>query len=115
MIIAFIPYHYIKFNLLGITEGESAKGSYDQYELMFPTDYEKRNPLTKKDAMIKYFNRLEQKGLIDNIQSRYFISNIEKESSMDSYYKTSGNVEYKNIRKNIFKISKNHKYRIRIC
>ena len=114
VIIVFIPYHYIKFNLLGITEGEITKGSYDQYELMFPTDYEKQNPLTKKDAMIKYFNRLEQKGLIDNIQSRYFISNIEKESSMDSYYKTSGHVgnllNYYEFHKQFIKTKKQDKY-----
>ena len=78
VIIAFIPYHYLTFNLLGITEGEITKGSYEDYELMFPTDYAKQNPLTKKEAMIKYFKHLEQMNYIDSIQSNYFINNKKK-------------------------------------
>ena len=46
IVLAVIPYHSFKFNLLGISEGELTKGSYDEYELTFPTDYEKKNPLT---------------------------------------------------------------------
>ena len=92
IIIAFIPYHEIKFNLLGVTEGEITKGSYDEYELMFPTDYEKQNPLTKKAAMIKYFKLLRKSNLIDDIQNEYLTNRIKKESAMVNYYKTSKNV-----------------------
>ena len=65
IILAFIPYHSLKINLLGLTEGETTKGSYDEYALMFPTDYEKENPLTKKRAMIKHFNKLREMNIID--------------------------------------------------
>ena len=114
IIIAFIPYHYIKFNLLGITEGEITKGSYEEYELMFPTDYEKQNPLTKKDAMIKYFQKLEQKNLIDNIQSKFLINKTEKESTVDNYYIASKNIDnllnYYEFQKQFIKSKRKYKY-----
>ena len=91
-VIIIIPYHSLKINLLGIKEGEVTKGSYDEYELMFPTDYEKQNPLTKKAAMIRYFKKLRQMNEIDDIQSKFLINSMNKESSMINYYKTSRNV-----------------------
>ena len=92
IIIAFIPYHTLRLNLLGVTEGEVVKGSYDEYSLMFPTDYEKENPLTKTSAMIKHFKKLEAMNIIDKYQSEYLINNVKKESIMDTYYKNSRNV-----------------------
>ena len=92
IVIVFIPYNDIKINLLGVTEGDAKKGAYEDYELMFPTDYEKQNPLTKKKAMIKYFKKLEKMSLIDKYQSNYLINNTNKESFMENYYKTSKNI-----------------------
>ena len=92
LIIAIIPYDSFKINLLRVTEGEITKGSYEDYELTFPTDYEKQNPLTKKEAMIKYIKRLRKMDFIDDIQSEYLINRIKRESSMVNYYKTSRNV-----------------------
>ena len=60
---------------------------------MFPTDYEKQNPLTRNKAMIKYFKKLERMKLIDKYQSDYLIKNATNESIMDNYYKTSKNTE----------------------
>ena len=92
IVIAIIPYHSFKFNLLGITEGEMTKGSYDEYELTFPTDYEKQNPLTKKEAMIKYFGRLKEMNSLNSIQYDFLIDKVKKENPMINYYKTSKNV-----------------------
>ena len=92
VILAFIPYHSLRINFLGTTEGETSKGSYDEYSLMFQTDYEKENPLTKKKAMIKHFNKLREMNLIDKYQYEYLIKDIQKESTMDNYYKTSKNI-----------------------
>ena len=92
LVIVIIPYQSIKFNLLGVTEGEITKGPYNEYELMFPTDYEKQNPLTKKTAMIKYFKQLRKMNLIDEIQSSYLIDKVKSERTMVNYYKTSQNV-----------------------
>ena len=114
IIIAFIPYHSIKVNLIGTSEGEVTKGSYGDYEMMFPTDYEKQNPLTRKNGMIKYFKRLEQLDLIDRIQSQTLIDNIKRESTMDSYYKTSksvGNIlTYYQFQNQFVKIKKKYKF-----
>ena len=93
IITAFIPYHSFRFNLLDMTEGEAKKGSYEDFELLFPTDYEKQNPLTKKKAMIKYLKKLEQMNFIDKAQSDYLKSKVNKESIMDNYYITSKNIE----------------------
>ena len=92
IVIIFIPYHSFKFNLLGFKEGEITKGSYEEYELIFPTDYEKQNPLTKREGMIKYIKKLKSMNYIDKIQYQFLINNINKESSMVNYYKTSRNV-----------------------
>ena len=92
IVIAIIPYHSFHFNLLGVTEGEMAKGSYDEYELTFPTDYEKQNPLTKKEAMIKYFDRLREINSLNNIQYNFLIDKVKKENPMINYYKISKNV-----------------------
>ena len=89
IIIAFVPYHSLKINFLGVTEGETSKGSYDDYVLMFPTDYEKENPLTKKKAMIAHFKKLREMNLIDKNQCEFLIKDIQNESTMDNYYKTS--------------------------
>ena len=114
LILAFIPYPAFKANLLGTTEGDAKKGSYEDYELMFPTDYEKQNPLTKKEAMINYFKKLELMKLIDKYQSDYLIKNANNESLMDNYYKTSRNPE--NIlnsyefQRQFLKLKKKYKY-----
>ena len=92
IVIAVIPYHSFKFNLLGISEGEMTKGSYDEYELTFPTDYEKENPLTKKEATIKYFERLKQLNVLNNIQYNFLVDKVKKENHMINYYKISKNV-----------------------
>ena len=92
IVIAIIPYHSFHFNLLGVTEGEMTKGSYDEYELTFPTDYEKQNPLTKKEAMIKYFDRLREMNSLNNIQYNFLIDKVKKENPMINYYKISKNV-----------------------
>ena len=102
------------FNLLGITEGDAKKGSYEDYELMFPTDYEKQNPLTKKKAMIKYFKKLELMNFIDKYQSDYLIKNANKENIMDTYYKTTkdtGNIlnSYE-FQRQFLKLKKKYKY-----
>ena len=114
IVIAFIPYDSIKFNLLGVKEGEITEGSYDEYELMFPTDYEKQNPLTKKEAMIKYFERLRSKNLIDEIRSNYLINKIKKESTLVNYYKISKNVgnilNYYEFQNQFAKLRKEYKF-----
>ena len=92
IVLAVIPYHSFKFNLLGISEGEMTKGSYDEYELTFPTDYEKQNPLTKKEATIKYFERLRQLDVLNNIQYNFLVDKVKKENHMINYYKISKNV-----------------------
>ena len=92
IVIAFIPYQSYKINFLGVTEGETTKGSYEDYYLMFPTDYEKQNPLTRKSAMMKYFKKLEEMNLIDKYQSQILINEIQKEDILTNYYKTSRNV-----------------------
>ena len=92
IVITFTPYNDININILGITEGDAKKGTYEDYELMFPTDYEKQNPLTKKNAMVKYFKKLEKMSLLDKYQSKYLINNLNKESYMDNYYKTTKNI-----------------------
>ena len=114
IVVGLVPYHSFEINFLGTTEGEAKKGSYEDYELMFPTDYEKQNPLTKKKAMIKYFKKLEQMNLIDKYQSDYLINNTNKESIMDGFYKTTKNtaniLNSYEFQRQFLKLKKKYKY-----
>ena len=114
IIIVFIPYDSIKFNLIGIKEGEITKGSYDEYELMFATDYEKQNPLTKKEAMIRYFEKLRNYNIIDKIQCENLINKVKKESTLVNYYKISKNVgnilNYYEFQNQFTKVRKKYKH-----
>ena len=114
IVIVFIPYSSIKFNLLGIKEGEITKGSYDEYELMFATDYEKQNPLTKKEAMIRYFEKLRSHNMINQIQYENLINRVKKESSIVNYYKISksvGNIlNYYEFQNQFAKVKKKYNY-----
>jgi hypothetical protein len=114
IVIVFIPYSSIKFNLLGIKEGEITKGSYDEYELMFATDYEKQNPLTKKEAMIRYFEKLRSHNMINQIQYENLINRVKKESTIVNYYKISksvGNIlNYYEFQNQFAKVKKKYNY-----
>jgi hypothetical protein len=42
--------------------------------------------------MIKHFNKLREMNLIDKYQCEYLIKSVQKESTMENYYKSSKNV-----------------------
>ena len=93
IVIAFIPYQSIKLNLIGITEGEAKKSTYEENLLLFTTDYAKQNPLTRKKAMIEYFTKIRDKNIIDAQQCDELIEEIKNENIIDDYYKTSKNID----------------------
>ena len=64
--------------------------------------------------MIKYFEKLEKKKYIDNIQSTYLINKIKKESTLDNYYIASKNIDsllnYYEFQKQFIKLKRKYKY-----
>lgn len=92
-VIAVIPISSIKFNLIGISEGETNLSTYEDNYLQFSIDYEKQNPLTKKEGMIKYFKKAGSHRVLRKKQLEKCIHNLMNENTMDSYLKTSRNID----------------------
>lgn len=92
-IIGILPLSSIKINLIGISEGQTNLSTYEDNYLQFSIDYEKQNPLTKKEGMIKYFKKEASKSVYRKKQLEKCIQNLQNEKTMDSYLKTSRNID----------------------
>ena len=91
-ILCLLPYEAIRFNLLGITEGETKSVSYAQNAVYFSCDYEKLNPLTRKQGYINYFNYLNHKCIIDPGECAKIIDFVEKQNEFASYVHLKRNI-----------------------
>ena len=82
-----IPYHhflskdYIKFN-----ESLLHNKKYDEAYLSFNTDYERANPMTKKEGNIRYYTKLKDKGIINQSEYDKRISEFNNFNIMESYF-----------------------------
>ena len=122
-ILIIIPYNQIfSFDFIGIKEYElkNTKNYEDEY-FNFYNDYERSNPMTKKEGMKRFIFKLKEKGYI-NVIDEAILKNINNINLMEVYYKSkknyntfliqrgfsfynskNGNIEYKNILKNFQK------------
>ena len=55
--------------------------------LSFYNDYQRQNPLTKKEGLTYYINKLYEHGLISKYTHDYALDNITKINVMELYYK----------------------------
>ena len=55
----------------------------------FFNDYERQNPMTKKEGLLKYINTLREKKLISEKVKKIAAENVENINIMEVYYKSS--------------------------
>ena len=88
-VLMIIPYNQIlAFDLIGISESELKKNqSYEDYYFSFYNDYERTNPMTKKDGIKHFLNKLIDNGLINKKDYDAILDNFENINLMETYYK----------------------------
>ena len=91
-ILIIIPYHRIlSREYFDVEESQLNKMKYEEAYLTFNTDYERSNPMTKREGTLKYLNELKNQGLIDNQTYQKQLQDINNANLMDLYYKQRTN------------------------
>jgi hypothetical protein len=91
-ILIIIPYNQILlFDFIGIKEWQLKNNkNYEEEYFNFYNDYERANPMTKKDGMKRFIFKLKQKGYINTINT-VILNTIDNINLMEVYYKTKKN------------------------
>ena len=55
----------------------------------FYNDYERQNPITKKEGLLKYFENLKKKRIIPKKMLKISTNNVENINLMEAYYRSS--------------------------
>ena len=101
-ILLVAPYQLVlNHDFVGFKETEINSLTFDEAYLEFYTDYERANPMTKKEGMIKYIEKLFEIGKIDKKSKENFLKNIENINLMKVYYENRQNVNLIKIQKNL--------------
>ena len=88
-----IPYNQIfDFDFIGINESELTTETYEECYFTFFNDYEKTNPMTKKEGIQNFMLKLEKDGLISRAEYSNIISNFQDANLMETYYKARKNI-----------------------
>ena len=94
-ILTIIPYKQInkyifKYNI-NLKESKIHKLYLDDVYFTFFNDYERANPMTKKEGIIKYLDGLKDKGIISDSIYQKNLDNLENVNLMQLYYNESKN------------------------
>ena len=89
----FIPYNQIfDIDFIGISESELTTQDYEECYFTFFNDYEKTNPMTKKEGIKNFMLKLEKDGLISRSEYSKILSNFDNANLMETYYKARKNI-----------------------
>ena len=91
-ILIFIPYNQIfTFDFIGIKESQlkNAK-TYDEEYFEFYNDYERSNPMTKKEGMKRFIFKLKQKRYINTLDEAIY-KTLDNINLMEMYYQSKKN------------------------
>ena len=87
-----IPYNQIfDFDFIGINESQLTTDDYEGCYFTFFNDYEKTNPMTKKEGIKNFMLKLEKDGLISRSEYSKILSNFDNINLMETYYKARKN------------------------
>ena len=88
-VLIIIPYNQIfAFDFIGINESElKINQTYEDYYFSFYNEYERINPMTKKEGIKNFFNKLKENGLISKSDHQLILQNFENINLMETYYK----------------------------
>ena len=92
-ILIIVPYNQIfGVDLIGINESEiKGNQTYEDDYFDFYNDYERTNPMTKKEGIKHFFMKLVDNGLITKQSYEDIINNFENINLMETYYKARKN------------------------
>ena len=86
-ILIIIPYHKIlSKEYFDVEESELNNKKYNDAYFSFRIDYERANPMTKKEGTINYLNKLRNENMIDEKTYRKQLEDINNANLMDLYY-----------------------------
>jgi hypothetical protein len=72
-ILCTIPYHrFLKFSVLGMNESDIFTETYEDVYLDFYMDYERTNPITRKEGYENYLNGLIKKQILTEKEAERF-------------------------------------------
>ena len=99
-ILIIVPFQiFLNYDFIGYKESEINKLSFDDLYLDFYTDYERANPMTKKEGIKNYITSLYENNIINEKQKDNYLNNIEKINLFKAYYENRQN-------RNLIKIQK---------
>ena len=88
-----IPINQIfDIDFIGINESDLNKEKYEECYFTFFNDYEKANPMTKKEGIKNFMLKLEKDGLISRSEYSQIIANFDNANLMETYYKARKNL-----------------------
>ena len=92
-ILIIIPYNQIFVcDFIGIRESDlKSNQTYEDLSLAFYNDYEKINPMTRKDAIKRFLDNLLKNALISKPDYDKIFQNIDKVNLIETYYKAKKN------------------------
>ena len=93
LFLLLIPYNQIsRIDFIGVSESQiKSDVNYNNSFFKFCTDYERSNPMTKKEGMKNFLNNLKENGLINEIDHNSIFNNIDNINLMETYCKTRKN------------------------
>ena len=100
-VLLLIPYNQIFiFDFIGINESELKKNqNYEDYYFSFYNDYERNNPMTKKDGIKHFLDKLIENALISKKDYDTILQNFENINILETYYKARINFTHNLIQK----------------
>jgi hypothetical protein len=94
-ILIIIPYNRIlSIDSLDIDESSLHNQKYDDAYVNFYIDYERANPMTKKEGYIKYQKTLRDRGYIKNDEYEKFIFDVNNINPMNMFFNRRGGGGY---------------------
>ena len=116
-ILIFVPYHYmieyIIKDFLLLRESSVHKSSLDEVYLTFFNNYERANPMTKKEGITNYLNGLKSKEIISESIFQENMNNLQNVNLMKLYYDDSKQRDILKTQKSLL-IKEEEKYKIDI-
>ena len=102
-----IPYNQIfDFDFIGINESQLTTNEYEECYFTFFNDYEKTNPITKKEGIKNFMLKLEKEGLISRSEYSKIMSNFDNANLMETYYKARKNIGNSQAQQNFVNMGK---------
>ena len=87
-ILIIIPYNQIFVcDFIDIKESTLKTKEYEEYYFQLFNDYERINPMTKKEAIKRFFGNLKKDGSITESDYKLICNNIDKVNLMETYYR----------------------------